>query len=37
MIVTRQGKSGCNHIWFFYGDANTQACVICGRCETPNP
>ena len=37
MIVTRQGKMGCDHAWLFREDANTQICVICGRCETPNP
>ncbi len=37
MIVTKSGNLGCIHKWVFYGQANTQVCVICGRCETPNP
>ncbi len=37
MQVTRQGKMDCHHVWIYYDLANTQYCVVCGRCETPNP
>ncbi len=36
MIVTRMGKLECDHKWFYYAEANTQICLYCGRCETPN-
>ncbi len=37
MIVTRMGKLGCKHAWVYQAMANTEYCVVCGRCETPNP
>ncbi len=36
MIVTKMGKLGCIHDWFYFEHANTQYCFKCGRCETPN-
>ncbi len=37
MEVKVPGKMGCDHRWLYDSPTNTQLCIICGRCETPNP
>ncbi len=37
MIVTKMGDMSCDHRWLYQASANTQLCIKCGRCETPNP
>ncbi len=36
MEVTKNGDPSCSHKWTYIDFVNTQICLICGRCETPN-